>query len=55
MPFKSEAQKRKFEDLVKQGKMKQSTLDKFHKDTGNAKLPERVGRPQQTKKVKVIK
>lgn len=42
MPFKSEAQRRKFGELVGQGKMKQSTFDEFNKATGNTKLPERL-------------
>lgn len=42
MPFKSEAQRRKFGELVKQGKMKQSEFDKWNKETGAARLPERV-------------
>lgn len=41
MPFKSEAQRRKFAELVSQGKMKQSTFDEWNKNTpGN--LPEKV-------------
>lgn len=43
MPFKSQAQRAKFGELVAQGKMKQSTFDEWNKATGNAKLPERVG------------
>lgn len=41
MPFKSEAQKRKFEQLVREGKMSQSTLDEWNKNS-STKLPERV-------------
>ena len=45
MPFKSEAQRRKFAELVKQGKMSQKTFDEFNSDTPkNKKLPERVKR-----------
>jgi hypothetical protein len=41
MPFRSEAQRRKFGELVKQGKIKQSEFDKWNSETP-AKLPERV-------------
>lgn len=42
MPFVSEAQRRKFAEMVKQGKMKQSVFDEYNKETGHKKLPERV-------------
>ncbi len=42
MPFKSEAQRRKFHELVKQGKMSQATLDEWERETPKSKLPERV-------------
>jgi hypothetical protein len=42
MPFKSEAQRRKFYELVKQGKMKPATIDAWEKETGGKKLPERI-------------
>lgn len=42
MAFKSEAQRKKFLELVKKGKMKQSVYDEFAKDTPHGKLPERV-------------
>lgn len=41
-PLKSEAQRRKFNELVKQGKMKQSTLDAWEAETPKEKLPEYV-------------
>lgn len=41
-PFKSEAQRRKFAEMVKLGTMKQSVFDEWAKATGDAKLPERV-------------
>ena len=44
MPFKSKAQKAKFGELVKQGKMKQSTFDEWMKATpAPHALPERKG------------
>lgn len=43
MSFKSEAQRRKFYELVKQGKMKKSVLEEFESKTHKGKkLPERV-------------
>lgn len=42
MAFKSEAQRKKFQELVSQGKMKQDTLDKWEKETTESKLPEKV-------------
>jgi hypothetical protein len=43
MPFKSQAQRRKFGELVKQGKMSQETFDTWNKETGKKKLPEKIG------------
>ena len=48
MPFKSEAQRRKFHQLVKQGKMSQKTLDEWEKDSPK-NLPERIN-PKREKK-----
>ena len=42
MRFKSEAQRKKFQELVKQGKMDKSVLELYEKGTGNRKLPERL-------------
>lgn len=50
MPFKSEAQRRKFASLVKEGKMKQSVFDEWNNAT-KGDLPERV----KTKKPSTIK
>jgi hypothetical protein len=41
MPFKSEAQRRKFAELVKQGKMTQAKFDEWEKDTPK-NIPERI-------------
>jgi hypothetical protein len=53
MSFKSEAQRRKFGELVSQGKMKQSTFDEFNAATGKKKLPERIG-PESKQTPKTI-
>jgi hypothetical protein len=41
MGFKSEAQRKKFQEMVKDGKIAQSVYDAFESDTGE-KLPERL-------------
>lgn len=48
MPFKSEAQRRKFSELVKQKKMSQETFDEWAKAT-RGHIPERVSKPAATK------
>lgn len=53
MPFKSEAQRRKFAELVKQGKLKQETFDEWNSATPT-KIPERIGamKPKSTEDLK---
>lgn len=41
MPFKSEAQRAKFYELKKQGKMSQATINEWERDTPKS-LPARV-------------
>jgi len=41
MPFKSEAQRRKFGEMLKQGKISKATFDEWNSDTPHG-LPERV-------------
>jgi hypothetical protein len=54
VPFKSEAQKAKFAQMVKEGKMSQATFDEWNKETPS-KLPERVdSRSKKIKKTKTI-
>lgn len=48
MPFKSEAQKRKFREMLKEGTISQATYNEWNSATGKAKLPERVGAPKTT-------
>ena len=43
MPFKSKAQRRKFAQLLVEGKIKPETYEEWNRETGSAKLPERVG------------
>lgn len=42
MAFKSQSQRAKFHELVKQGKMEQSTLDEWEKATPKGTLPHRI-------------
>ena len=41
MPFKSKAQRRKFAQLLVEGKIKPETFEEWNRETGSAKLPER--------------
>ena len=50
MPFKSQKQREKFGELVKQGKIKQSVLDEWQAATDSAKLPDRVKPPHKVTK-----
>ena len=51
MPFKSQAQRRKFAQLLVEGKISNETYEEWNRETGSAKLPERV-RPKPKKKAK---
>jgi hypothetical protein len=43
MPFKSQAQRRKFAQLLVEGKISGETFEEWNRETGSKKLPERVG------------
>jgi hypothetical protein len=49
MPFKSQAQRRKFAELLVQGKISAETFEEWNRETGAAKLPEHVGKPAKKK------
>ena len=53
MPFKSAAQRRKFGELVKQGKMSQQTFNEWERDTPS-KIPERIGPEKKAKKPRSV-
>jgi hypothetical protein len=53
MPFKSEAQRRKFGSLVKQGKITQKTFDEWNSETPK-NIPERKGLPKTLSDLKKI-
>jgi hypothetical protein len=42
MPFKSQAQRRKFAELLVEGKISNETFEEWNRETGRKKLPERV-------------
>ena len=42
MPFKSQAQRRKFAELLVTGKISNQTFEEWNRETGSAELPERV-------------
>jgi hypothetical protein len=50
MPFKSRAQRRKFAELLVKGEISPETFEEWNRETGSAKLPERVGTSQSRKK-----
>jgi hypothetical protein len=49
MPFKSQAQRRKFAELLVQGKISNETFEEWNRETGGKKLPERVKPKPRTK------
>lgn len=49
MPFKSKAQRRKFAELLVKGKISPETFEEWNRETGRAKLPERVHPKAKTK------
>ena len=49
MPFKSQAQRRKFARLLVEGKISNQTFEEWNRETGGARLPERV-RPKPKSK-----
>ena len=44
MPFKSQAQRRKFAQLLVEGKISPQTYEEWNRETGRAKLPEHAKR-----------
>lgn len=49
MPFKSQAQRRKFAELLVKGDISAETYEEWNRDTGRKKLPERVAKKTKTK------
>ena len=49
MPFKSQAQRRKFAELLVKGEISKETYEEWNRETGSKKLPERA-KPKARKK-----
>jgi hypothetical protein len=49
MPFKSQAQRRKFAELLVKGEISPETFEEWNRETGGAKLPE-YAKPKKPKK-----
>jgi hypothetical protein len=52
MPFKSRAQRRKFAELLVKGEISPETFEEWNRETGSAKLPERVKKSSKGRKKK---
>jgi hypothetical protein len=52
MPFKSKAQRRKFAQLLVEGKISDETYEEWNRETGRKKLPERVTPRKKAKKTR---
>ena len=50
MPFKSQAQRRKFAQLLVEGKISNKTFEEWNRETGGRKLPERVTKKKRASK-----
>jgi hypothetical protein len=50
MPFKSQAQRRKFAQLLVDGKISAATFEEWNRETGTKRLPEHVARKRKTSK-----
>ena len=55
MPFKSKAQRRKFAELLVKGEISPETFEEWNRETGKAKLPERVKPKKKGKATKAAK
>jgi len=55
MPFKSQAQRRKFAQLLVQGKISHDTFEEWNRETGGRRLPERVRRKAKTSRKRTRK
>ena len=52
MPFKSQAQRRKFAEMLVKGEISPETFEEWNRETGSAKLPERVSRKARKRTAK---
>jgi hypothetical protein len=49
MPFKSQAQRRKFAELLVKGEISPETFEGWNRETGSAKLPEYANKKKKKK------
>ena len=52
MPFKSQAQRRKFAELLVKDEISPETFEEWNRETGRKKLPERVKRSRKSARKK---
>ena len=50
MPFKSQAQRRKFAQLLVEGKISPDTFEEWNRETGSKRLPDHVKRKRTSAK-----
>lgn len=55
MPFKSQAQRRKFAQLLVEGKISNETFEEWNRETGAKRLPERASPKARTAKKSAAK
>jgi hypothetical protein len=55
MPFKSKAQRRKFAELLVEGKISPETYEEWSRETGGKRLPERAKQKTVMRKRKSAK
>lgn len=55
MPFKSKAQRRKFAQLLVEGKISDETYEEWNRSTGRTELPERVTPSKKRKSARKAK
>jgi hypothetical protein len=55
MPFKSQAQRRKFAQLLVEGKISNETFEEWNRETGGKRLPEHVPRKRKSAKKSTAK
>jgi hypothetical protein len=50
VPFKSQAQRRKFAQLLVEGKISPDTFEEWNRETGSKRLPEHAARKKTARK-----
>jgi len=52
VPFKSQAQRRKFAELLVKGEISPETFEEWNRETGSARLPEYAHKKKKKKKAR---